>query len=51
MERNRCARGVMVWTGSTEVYAEIGPAHQTLKSFEAALDRSDPTVAPSMVYA
>jgi myo-inositol-1-phosphate synthase len=51
MERNRCARGVMVWTGSTEVYAEIGPAHQSLKSFEAALDRSDATVAPSMVYA
>jgi myo-inositol-1-phosphate synthase len=51
MERNRCARGVMVWTGSTEVYAEIGPAHQTLRSFEAALDRSDPTIAPSMVYA
>ncbi len=51
MERNRCARGVMVWTGSTETYAEIGPSHQSLKSFEAALDRSDPTVAPSMVYA
>ncbi|HET8540236.1 MAG TPA: inositol-3-phosphate synthase [Anaeromyxobacter sp.] len=51
MERNRCARGVMVWTGSTEVYSEIGPSHQTLKSFEAALDRSDPTLAPSMVYA
>jgi myo-inositol-1-phosphate synthase len=51
MERNRCARGVMVWTGSTEVYAEHGPAHQSPKSFEAALDRSDPTIAPSMVYA
>jgi myo-inositol-1-phosphate synthase len=51
MERNRCARGVMVWTGSTEVYAENGPSHQTLKSFEAALDRDDPTIAPSMVYA
>jgi myo-inositol-1-phosphate synthase len=51
MQRNGCARGVMVWTGSTEVYAEIGPAHQTLKSFEAGLDRSDPTIAPSMVYA
>ncbi len=51
MERNRCARGVMVWTGSTEVYAEIGPSHQTLRSFEAALDRSDPTIAPSMIYA
>jgi len=51
MEGNGCGRGVMVWTGSTEVYAEIGPSHQTLKSFEAALDRSDPTIAPSMVYA
>ncbi len=51
MERNRCGRGVMVWTASTEVYAEIGPSHQTVKSFEAALDRSDPTIAPSMVYA
>jgi myo-inositol-1-phosphate synthase len=51
MERNRCGRGVMVWTASTEVYAEIGPMHQSLKSFEAALERSDPTIAPSMVYA
>ncbi len=51
MERNRAARGVMVWTGSTEVYAENGPAHQTLKAFEAALDRDDPTISPSMVYA
>jgi myo-inositol-1-phosphate synthase len=51
MERNRCGRGVMVWTGSTEVYAEIGPAHQSLKTFEAALDRDDPTIAPSMIYA
>jgi myo-inositol-1-phosphate synthase len=51
LERNRCARGVMVWTGSTEVYAEIGPAHQSLKAFEAALDKSDPTIAPSMIYA
>ncbi len=51
MERNRCARGVMVWTGSTEVYSENGPAHQSLRAFEAALDRSDATIAPSMVYA
>jgi myo-inositol-1-phosphate synthase len=51
MERNGCTRGVMVWTASTETYAEIGPSHQSLKAFEAALDRSDPTIAPSMVYA
>ncbi|HET9553858.1 MAG TPA: inositol-3-phosphate synthase [Anaeromyxobacteraceae bacterium] len=51
MQRNKCTRGVMVWTGSTEVYAEIGPAHQTLAAFEKALDANDPTIAPSMVYA
>jgi myo-inositol-1-phosphate synthase len=51
MARNGCSRAVMVWTGSTEVYAEIGPAHRTLEAFEAALDRNDPTIAPSMIYA
>ena len=51
LQRNRCARGVLVWTGSTEVYAESGPAHQSLRAFEAALEKSDPTIAPSMIYA
>jgi myo-inositol-1-phosphate synthase len=51
MEKNRCARGVVVWTASTEVYAEVGPAHRTLAAFEAALDGNDATIAPSMVYA
>ena len=51
LDRNRCARGVMIWTGSTEVYAEAGPAHASLRAFEAALERSDPTIAPSMIYA
>jgi myo-inositol-1-phosphate synthase len=51
MQRNGCARGVMVWTGSTEVYAEAGPVHATIEAFEAGLDRSDPAIAPSMVYA
>jgi len=51
MQRNGCSRAVMVWTGSTEVYAQIGPAHRTLEAFEAALDANDPTLAPSMVYA
>jgi len=51
LEKNRCARGVMVWTGSTEVYCEAGPAHQSLRAFEAALEKSDATIAPSMIYA
>jgi myo-inositol-1-phosphate synthase len=28
-----------------------GPAHQTIVSFEAAIDANDPTIAPSMLYA
>jgi myo-inositol-1-phosphate synthase len=51
MQANRASRGVMVWTGSTEVYAEVGPAHLSSEAFEAALDRDDPTIAPSMIYA
>ena len=44
-------RIVMVWTASTEVYQPLGPAHQTLRSFEQALERNDPSIAPSMIYA
>jgi myo-inositol-1-phosphate synthase len=51
MAQHGCTRAVMVWTGSTEVYAEIGPAHRTLAAFEAALDADDASIAPSMVYA
>jgi myo-inositol-1-phosphate synthase len=50
LKKNGCARGVVVWTASTETYAEVGPAHRTLQAFEAALDANDPTIAPSMVY-
>lgn len=51
MQKNGCARAVMVWTGSTEVYTQVGPAHETIEAFEAALDKNDPTIAPSMIYA
>jgi len=46
-----CARLVMVWCGSTEVYLKPGPAHATVESFERAMERSDPDIAPSMLYA
>ena len=46
-----CDRLVMVWCGSTEIYLTPGPAHQTLASFEQAMERNDPSIAPSMVYA
>ncbi len=51
LEKNKCARGVMIWTGSTEVYAEVGPAHLSIKAFETGLEKDDPTIAPSMIYA
>ena len=44
-------RVVMLWAASTEIFIEPGPAHQTIESFEAAIDANDPTIAPSMLYA
>ena len=42
---------VMIWCGSTEVYIQPGEVHSTLKKFEAALQKNDPAIAPSMIYA
>ncbi|HEY6220671.1 MAG TPA: inositol-3-phosphate synthase, partial [Gemmatimonadaceae bacterium] len=46
-----CDRLVMVWCASTEVFITPGPAHQSLASFEKAMDQNDPAIAPSMLYA
>ena len=46
-----CDRLVLVWCASTEVFITPGPAHQTLASFEQAMDKNDPAIAPSMLYA
>ena len=48
---NKCDRLVMVWCGSTEIFITPGPAHQSLKAFEKALEDNDETIAPSMLYA
>ena len=48
---NGCDRMVVVWCGSTEVYLQASEVHQSLATFEAAMERSDPQVAPSMCYA
>ncbi|NIP79665.1 MAG: inositol-3-phosphate synthase [Gemmatimonadetes bacterium] len=50
-EENGCDRLVMVWCGSTEIFLETGPAHESLEAFEAAMEADDPAIAPSMVYA
>ncbi len=50
-EEQQCDRLVMVWCGSTEIFLSPGPAHETLAAFEQAMDRNDPAIAPSMIYA
>jgi len=48
---NGCARAVCVWCGSTEVYLEQGPVHQSIAAFEKGLHDNDPNIANSMMYA
>ena len=50
-EKHSCARLVIVWCASTEVFIEPGPAHKSLAAFEKAMDADDPAIAPSMLYA
>ncbi|MEO8295052.1 MAG: inositol-3-phosphate synthase [Gemmatimonadota bacterium] len=49
--KNGCDRLVVVWCASTEIFITAGPAHQTLESFEKAMEQNDITIAPSMLYA
>jgi myo-inositol-1-phosphate synthase len=51
LDKNKCSRAVMVWCASTEAYCEAGPQHQSLEAFEKALDKNDPSIAPSQIYA
>jgi myo-inositol-1-phosphate synthase len=44
-------RAVMVWCASTEVYLELAPCHRSLRAFEQGLERNDPAIAPSQIYA
>ncbi len=46
-----CARAVMVWCASTEVYLERSAVHADLARFEKAMAANDPAIAPSMIYA
>ena len=44
-------RTVMIWCGSTEVFHRPGAVHQTLKDFECGLQKNDPEISPSQIYA
>jgi len=43
-------RAVMINCASTEAYAQPQKAHFAPEEFELALDRSDPSISPAMVY-
>jgi len=49
--KNDCARMVMIWCGSTEVFHRPGAVHQSLRDFECGLQKNDPDIAPSQIYA
>src|ERR671929_773372 len=49
--RNKCARLVMIWAASTEIFMKQQAVHKTLKSFEQAMRDNHKAIAPSMVYA
>ena len=44
-------RAVMIWCGSTEIFLEPNPTHDTIESFEKGLRENNPAIAPSMIYA
>jgi len=48
---NDLDRMVMVWCGSTEVFMQPQPVHQTLAAFEEGLEKSDDAIPSSMIYA
>jgi myo-inositol-1-phosphate synthase len=49
--KNKCARLVMVWAASTEIFLKQHAVYKTLKSFEQALRDDHKAIAPSMIYA
>src|ERR671933_1212714 len=49
--KNKCARLVMAWAASTEIFLKPHAVHKTLKSFEQAMRDNHKSIAPSMVYA
>src|ERR687886_2054000 len=50
-EEHSLERVVMINCASTEAYLQPQEAHFALEGFERALDRSDPAISPSMIYA
>src|SRR5437868_7979581 len=45
------ARLAMIWCGSTEVFHRPTGVHATIKDFECGLQKNDPEISPSQIYA
>ena len=50
-EKTGAERLIMIWCASTEVFHKPSAIHQTLKDFECGLQKNDPEIAPSQIYA
>ncbi len=50
-QRNKLDRVVVIWCASTEIFLKSQPVHDTPASFEEGLEKNDPGIAPSMIYA
>ncbi|HEV7903025.1 MAG TPA: inositol-3-phosphate synthase [Pyrinomonadaceae bacterium] len=49
--KNKCARLVMVWAASTEIFLKQHAVYKNLKTFEQAMRDNHKAIAPSMIYA
>ena len=50
-EKTGVSRMTMIWCASTEVFHQAAPVHATLKDFECGLQKNDPEISPSQIYA
>jgi myo-inositol-1-phosphate synthase len=51
IKKSGATRAVMIWCGSTEVYLQPGRCHDSLEAFEQGLEKNDPLISPSQLYA
>lgn len=50
-ESSGASRLAMIWCGSTEVFHKPGAVHATIRDFECGLQKNDPEISPSQIYA
>jgi myo-inositol-1-phosphate synthase len=50
-KKNGVSRCVMIWCASTEAYLKPTDVHSSLSKFEEGLEKNDPSISPSMLYA